>query len=952
MNFDIDITIVVGFLLINLIAGLYYGRGVSNIKEYALGNQQFSTATITATIIATWLGGSGFALSISETYKNGIWYIFAGSGYAFNLMVVAYLFSKKIKAFEGSLSVAETMGKLYGSEVRIITAIASIASTLAVLALQIKVFSSVFGYFLGISASYATVASTFVIVMYSAFGGIKAVTFTDVIQLITFGVVVPIFAVFVWKTLDGHSIEHTLSSASLFNYKTLLSYDSEKTFKYISIFLAGLIPALNPTVFQRMLIAKDGQQIKRTFFISSLVCLIIYLITCFIGFVVFFHDPNLNPEHLSLYIIDNYSYAGIKSFALIGIMAMVMSTADSWINTSSIIFSHDLCKPLGLNQKYELLLSRVFTLFLGIAVVAITLSYEHLLDLVFLSENFYIPIVTPILMLAILGFYSTKRVALIAISAGITTTIIWKNFIQPFTEIESVVPGMFINMVTFFLVHHLLGEPGGWINDKEILDSTTISRKNSIKLFFKNCIGELKHIVRPHYYSSYLPKQTIIYQYFAFSVFLTLIATISIEDDIYKNSMVMVNGLQAIALTIATFFLCNALWPLFLKHYHIGVIWVSSIFVSLVLISGFLVLLSKFSHVSLTILTLHLTLVPILVGWRMALVMIGMGLGASLIWYQSYISGEIPAEINDIKLKLFYILFIVGGFSITILKTKQEYLEAKEDEIDELEYENVNLGQEVSNLNVKVTDLDEKVTHFSQRVSDQSKEIERLGATAQKILNNVNHELRLPVGNVMNFAEMLSGGLGKYNKKQLKELSDEVFKNSNRLSTMILNMLDLAMLDVKKIELNKKTINLSELIEDRVDQCRKIYLQGKNIEFELELEPVIMVSVDPNYIRQTIDNLVINAINYSKEGAIKVSALVQGKNMVVITIQDEGIGIPRSELFDIFTPFKMGTNTESKAEGRGVGLALCKAAIEAHGGEIKVDSNGRGAIFKVVLNIG
>jgi K+-sensing histidine kinase KdpD len=56
----------------------------------------------------------------------------------------------------------------------------------------------------------------------------------------------------------------------------------------------------------------------------------------------------------------------------------------------------------------------------------------------------------------------------------------------------------------------------------------------------------------------------------------------------------------------------------------------------------------------------------------------------------------------------------------------------------------------------------------------------------------VNHELRFPVGNVMNFAEMLSEGLEKYNDNQLKDLSDEVFKNSNRLSTMILNMLDLS----------------------------------------------------------------------------------------------------------------------------------------------------------------
>ncbi|PCJ29091.1 MAG: hypothetical protein COA94_02565 [Rickettsiales bacterium] len=72
-------------------------------------------------------------------------------------------------------------------------------------------------------------------------------------------------------------------------------------------------------------------------------------------------------------------------------------------------------------------------------------------------------------------------------------------------------------------------------------------------------------------------------------------------------------------------------------------------------------------------------------------------------------------------------------------------------------------------------------------------------------------------------------------------------------------------------------------------------------------------------------------------------------NFVTFTIQDQGIGIPLSELYDVFTPFKMGSNTETKAEGRGVGLALCKAAVNAHGSKVKVESSGAGVLFRVVL---
>ncbi|MDG1436608.1 MAG: ATP-binding protein, partial [Rickettsiaceae bacterium] len=144
------------------------------------------------------------------------------------------------------------------------------------------------------------------------------------------------------------------------------------------------------------------------------------------------------------------------------------------------------------------------------------------------------------------------------------------------------------------------------------------------------------------------------------------------------------------------------------------------------------------------------------------------------------------------------------------------------------------------------------------------------------------------------------------------------------------------------------TVNFSELVKDRVKTCRNVYLQGKKLSFKLVIDPEIMISVDPNYMRQVVDNLVINAINFSEEGTIEVSVQKQQKSLT-FTIMDQGIGIPQNDIYDVFTPFKMGSNTESKVEGRGVGLALCKSVIEAHDGVIKADSKGRGAIFTFTL---
>ena len=121
---------------------------------------------------------------------------------------------------------------------------------------------------------------------------------------------------------------------------------------------------------------------------------------------------------------------------------------------------------------------------------------------------------------------------------------------------------------------------------------------------------------------------------------------------------------------------------------------------------------------------------------------------------------------------------LVSSTLVLFLRPKQEYLEKTEH---------------------KIINLDEKVTHYGKKVIEHEQEIARLSSTSQKILNKVNHELRLPVGNVSNFSEMLYEHLGKSSDKYVQELSKELHKNSTRLSTMILNMLDLATLEVKKL---------------------------------------------------------------------------------------------------------------------------------------------------------
>ena len=106
MSFNLDTVIFVSFLAANLIFGLMSSRGIKNIKEYAIGDRKFSTATIVTTIVATWITGSMFYNAINETYINGISYLLVASiGDPLCLILMALVFIPRMGEFLGKLSV-------------------------------------------------------------------------------------------------------------------------------------------------------------------------------------------------------------------------------------------------------------------------------------------------------------------------------------------------------------------------------------------------------------------------------------------------------------------------------------------------------------------------------------------------------------------------------------------------------------------------------------------------------------------------------------------------------------------------------------------------------------------------------------------------------------------------------------------------------------------------------
>ena len=193
-----DVSLVVGFLILTLIVGLGHGQKVKNIKDYALGGRNFSTTALVSTIVATWASSSGFFVTLSKTYSDGFYYVFARCGIGVYFLIVALLLVPRMGEFLGKTSISEAMGDLYGRHVRIITAIAGTIGSAGTVAVQFKVFGGLFAYFLHLPSHIAVIGAGLITTIYSAFGGIRAVTFTDVLQFFAFGVIIPLIGLIVW----------------------------------------------------------------------------------------------------------------------------------------------------------------------------------------------------------------------------------------------------------------------------------------------------------------------------------------------------------------------------------------------------------------------------------------------------------------------------------------------------------------------------------------------------------------------------------------------------------------------------------------------------------------------------------------------------------------------------------------------------------------------------------
>lgn len=234
-------------------------------------------------------------------------------------------------------------------------------------------------------------------------------------------------------------------------------------------------------------------------------------------------------------------------------------------------------------------------------------------------------------------------------------------------------------------------------------------------------------------------------------------------------------------------------------------------------------------------------------------------------------------------------------------------------------------------------------------------EQQKIDQDRKRFVSNVSHELRTPLTSMKSYIEALVEGAWK-DPEVAPNFLKVTQEETDRMMRMINDLLNLSRMDLGTARLEREYVNLNELFNHILDRFDMILKNSdkpdKNYSIKRDFtRRDIWVEVDTDKIQQVLDNIMNNAIKYSPDGGIITCRLLETHNHVIMSITDQGLGIPKDSISHIFDRFYRVDKARSRAQGgTGLGLAISKEVIQLHGGRIWVESReGEGSTFYISL---
>lgn len=225
----------------------------------------------------------------------------------------------------------------------------------------------------------------------------------------------------------------------------------------------------------------------------------------------------------------------------------------------------------------------------------------------------------------------------------------------------------------------------------------------------------------------------------------------------------------------------------------------------------------------------------------------------------------------------------------------------------------------------------------------------QLDQLKDELIATVSHELRTPLTSIVGYLELLQGPDAEPLTDQQAQFLGIIRRSAERLLSLISDLLLMAQVESDGMRLERENVDLAAIARECIAAARPI-AASRSLAMELTAEPAAVFG-DRRLLGEVVDNLLSNAVKFTPDGgsiAVRVACL---NDRVLLAVRDSGIGIPVDEQSGLFTRFYRTRDAARRAvQGSGLGLSIVKAIVDAHGGEVTVESAvSEGSTFRVLL---
>ena len=311
-------------------------------------------------------------------------------------------------------------------------------------------------------------------------------------------------------------------------------------------------------------------------------------------------------------------------------------------------------------------------------------------------------------------------------------------------------------------------------------------------------------------------------------------------------------------------------------------------------------------------------------------------------------------NIYELVFERAYFIFIIFGTTLIIvlsllyklLNKIFSYVFAVSESADKLFDKNV----EYINLPPEMVEVEKKLNHFKTEAIKNERLARENEQKKDELIVYLAHDIKTPLTSMIGYLSLLSE-IKDMPQEQRNRYIDIALDKSYRLEDLINELFDVARFNSEKIVLEKEEINLNLMLEQIADDFYPTLKEmNKKINFTSDEKTILYA--DPDKLSRVFNNLIKNAVNYSKENTDIDISIMTKENQATVKITNKGKQIPKEKLDKIFEKFyRLDSSRTSKTGGSGLGLAIAKEIVELHGGRIYAESDMKETTFSVILPI-